>query len=132
MTEIKQSDEIQEKIRKSSEEKEKRFNEAKPKIDIMQEQVNRMYQGSREDTLNGIKSNSTYLVANAILAGMILHERSPEFIQGLLTAKSNPDAIMGWSIEDGARAALDVCGVEKYQGNSDHAKQLIACKFEGI
>jgi len=101
-------------------------------IDQDQMQVNKMYQGSREDILNGIKSNSTYLVGNAILAGMILHERSPEFVEGLQIAKNNPDARMGWSIEDVARAALDVCGVEKYQGNSDHAKQLIACKFEGI
>ena len=63
---------------------------------------------------------------------MLFRSRSPEFVEGLQIAKNNPDAIMGWSIEDVARAALDVCGVEKYQGNSDHAKQLIACKFEGI
>lgn len=98
----------------------------------MQIQVNRMYEGSRIDILDGIKNDSNFLIVNAIMAGMIYHERSPEFIEGVFAAKNSSVTIMGWCIGDIAKAALDVCGVEKYKGNSDHTKQLIACKFEGL
>ncbi len=103
--------------------------------DKIQMQVNRMYQGSREDILDGIKNDGikegkTFLVLNAIVSGMMFQERSPEFLEGLLMAKDNHKSLLGWRISDVAQAALEVCGVEKYQGDEKLVKDLIACKFE--
>lgn len=97
--------------------------------------VKRMYAGSREDILKGITSKSPYFLTFVILAGMAWHERSPEFINGLLAAKKNRDTIFHFRGGAGyagelARAALDVCGIEKYQGDDPIALQYLKSKFE--
>lgn len=96
-----------------------------------------MYQGSRKDILEGMKNDEMkegkpFFVMNAIVSGMIFQERNPEFIEGLLMAKNNHASLLGWRISDVAQAALDVCGIERYQGDEKLTKDLIACKFEGL
>lgn len=97
--------------------------------------VKRMYAGSREDILRGLKSPSPYFLTFAILAGMAWHERSPEFIDGLLAAKDDRGTIFHFRGGAGyagelAKAALDVCGIEKYQGDDPIALQYLESKFE--
>ena len=86
--------------------------------------------------LADLKSGIPYNIMCAILEGMSRHERSPEFIEGLIAAKDNTyplwisRGIASARIGDIARAALDVCGIEKYEGDDPFALGLLKNKFE--
>lgn len=87
--------------------------------------------------LADLKSHVPFNIARAIMEGMSRHERSPEFIEGLIAVKDNTYSL--WSfhgvrvahVGDIARAALDVCGIEKYEGDDPIALDLLESKFEG-
>lgn len=95
-----------------------------------------VHAGLHKTILADLKSGIPYNIMCAILEGMSRHERSPEFIEGLIAAKDNTyplwisRGIASARIGDIAWAALDVCGIEKYEGDDPFALGLLKNKFE--
>lgn len=93
--------------------------------------------GLHKTILADLKSRVPFNIVRAILEGMSHHERSPEFIEGLIAVKDSTYSL--WysrgvgvaCVGDIARAALDVCGIEKYEGDDPFALDLLERKFEG-
>lgn len=92
--------------------------------------VKAMHDGSIEEILNGIKSNNTFELINAIIAGTRMNIKDNKFVDRLESAMKNEETLLGVPVYEFATASLDILGIKKYKGNNRRIKEMIQSELK--
>ena len=96
----------------------------------MSEQIKRMLDGNLEEIRKGMISDIPIIVMNAIVGGAENRITDPQYIKELVKQKENETELLHVRIGDVATAALDVLGVEHYNGDKNTILELIKTHFK--
>lgn len=92
--------------------------------------IARMSTNDMHAVLLGAKSDIPILNLNAVIFGTKFRCTSPEFIELLKTKMLDSSvSFMGTPLESFATAALDILGVQEYNGTDDFICKLISSDF---
>lgn len=95
----------------------------------LQEIIAKMISGDREAILQGLSHPGAIYRMNAIGQVYLNNMRDAEIIEKLMELKMDDVKLNGYTAGDFAVAALHNFGIEKYEGDKRHLKELIESKF---
>lgn len=86
-------------------------------------------EGKPEDILAGLTHRGGLIRINGIMNAVHYSLKTPEAVSLIKDLKNDTVTFDTYSVSDFAIAALDVLGVEKYNGNKQQILDLIGSKF---
>ena len=93
------------------------------------ELISKMQKGDRNVIFDCLSHSGAIFRMNAVGNAVIHGMNDSETISRLVELKSDNASLDGFTVGDFATAALDVLGCEKYRGNNDRMRSLIATRF---
>lgn len=91
----------------------------------VQERINKMVDGDIKEIEYGLKSDIPILVINAIMCGINNHAFYNGFNEDLKKKKFYNDSVISIPFSCVYDSALDILGIEKYNGNDETVRFFI-------
>lgn len=88
-----------------------------------------MQNGSRADIIYGLTDGSELLHINGIINAVKYSMDDEEIISKIRDLKDDHVDFHHYEVSHFALAALDILGIEEYNGNSKYVKSLIECRL---
>ncbi len=101
----------------------KGINDAQDKIDLI-------ISKDKNAIISGISSDVPIVQINAVIAGAQMHLKENTYIDGLKRLKGSMITFFGMPMSAFVTAALDVLGVEAYNGDDEFIKRLIDAELQ--
>ena len=79
--------------------------------------------------INNLSKSGSYYKYNGIISCVQSNKITDEVVEKLIILKNDNSRIAGHTIADFSVAALDILGIEQYDGDDNSIKQLIESKF---
>ena len=89
------------------------------------DEIRMMMLGNRSEIVRGLNSENKCLRLDGLLWAAYHEINDEKVIERIRELKSDEESAMGFKVCDYAIAALDVLGIERYQGNDDRLSDLI-------
>ncbi|MCD8354451.1 MAG: hypothetical protein LUC47_09105 [Clostridiales bacterium] len=87
-------------------------------------------EGRPEDILAGLTHKGALIRINGIINAVCYSFKTPETVSLIKNLKNDNITFDTYSVSDFAIAALDIMGVEKYNGNRKQIVDLIGSRFD--
>ncbi len=94
-----------------------------------QEFINDIHKGIEKNVGLALEQDGAIFKVNGIFSAVNHKIKSQNIVDKIKELKSDNTVISGYFVSDFAVAALDVLGIEKYNGNVEKIKDLIGSKF---
>lgn len=99
------------------------------KLTDLKEMVYNMSIGDESAIYNGLNHNGAVIRMNGIMFAANFKFKKSSIIDAIKKLTEDNTEFNGYTVSQFAFAALDVIGIEKYQGNDENIKELIDYKF---
>ncbi|MBP0954104.1 MAG: hypothetical protein J6M90_00510 [Oscillospiraceae bacterium] len=99
-------------------------------LNTSDELINRITSGDSDAIIAGIQDNSPIVQLNALIYGTKAKIQNSVFVNSLKSLIGSRAVFFGVPMEKYVLAALDVLGVQNYQGDDDFVLRLIHSDFQ--